>query len=288
MSSVTSGTNATSPTTSTFLKGTPPLQAGAARAVPYEQGSRQSQAAQPPERLHRPAQGDAESHNQVQQVPKQETTEDYVMAQSMLPTSTTPPLTEQETTLEQTVYDAKLEDDDTGGNPSVSNGQHSAGEHRGLHPTFDVFNDSEKDDRRSDELHLCEVKDEANTGEEPQDDGSTNEEDYEDEVGAADATTNPGDNPPSSSCAPPEPEGPPPTLSLRQKRRLQQLLQEGELQRRTAEETDEMLWKRFRGQQKEEYRGYRKAQRRRGEWLPDRWRGDGRRGNGNGKGERGK
>ena len=134
----------------------------------------------------------------------------------------------------------------------------------------------------------AEVKDEANTGEEPQDDGSTNEEDYEDEVGAADATTNPGDNPPSSSCAPPEPEGPPPTLSLRQKRRLQQLLQEGELQRRTAEETDEMLWKRFRGQQKEEYRGYRKAQRRRGEWLPDRWRGDGRRGNGNGKGERGK
>ena len=124
----------------------------------------------------------------------------------------------------------------------------------------------------------AEVKDEANTGEEPQDDGSTNEEDYEDEVVAADATTNPGDNPPSSSCAPPEPEGPPPTLSLRQKRRLQQLLQEGELQRRTAEETDEMLWKRFRGQQKEEYRGYRKAQRRRGEWLPDRWRGDGRRG----------
>ena len=69
------------------------------------------------------------------------------------------------------------------------------------------------------------------------------------------------------------PAAPPSKITSRQKQRLQQLLESGEISRIDAEEHDAALWKRYRDKSKQAYRDYRKKQRRVGEWEPDIKRG---------------
>ena len=99
----------------------------------------------------------------------------------------------------------------------------------------------------------------APKGEYPDDEGNSDDEDV-------DPLEEKGGNPSSSSQRPPEPGGEPPRLNLGQKRRLQQLLQDGMLQRGNPAETDEEMWKRYRSESKQEYRKHRREERRQGRW----------------------
>ncbi|CAE7544448.1 unnamed protein product, partial [Symbiodinium sp. CCMP2456] len=79
-----------------------------------------------------------------------------------------------------------------------------------------------------------------------------------------------GDDP--LHALPTEPDGPPPSLTERQRRRLQQLFEDGDITRLSASETDAMVWRRYRTQQKQNYRSHRRDKRRAGDWQPDRRR----------------
>ena len=66
--------------------------------------------------------------------------------------------------------------------------------------------------------------------------------------------------------------GEPPKLTARQKQRLQQLYQNGEASRETADETDDSVWRRCRERCKTEYRSQGCDKRKHNEWEPNRRR----------------
>jgi len=94
--------------------------------------------------------------------------------------------------------------------------------------------------------------------------------DYQDgDDNAGENANHTGDNP----DRPAEPTGPPSGLTPRQRQRLQQLLESGEIARTNAAENDAALWKRYRDQSRQAYRTHRRLRRRAGEWQPDQKRG---------------
>ena len=116
---------------------------------------------------------------------------------------------------------------------------------RGLHPTVDVFADEASDDAEDDPAPREPAVQPEQVKEALVD--NTADENAVEPINSA------GGEPQRSGAglAPAEPTGMPSSLTTRQKHRLQQLFETGEITRLDGGETDEMVWKRYRTRMKE-------------------------------------
>ena len=150
-------------------------------------------------------------------------------------------------------------------------GETEAAPSTGLHPTVDIFDaDPEEYDQHRPLQQPYDRKEEQTMDSraaknEPGED-LDHDPDFEVDY-AGDAAEYEGGEP--LGVRPAEPEGAPSGLTARQRQRLQQLLSTGRLRRLHEDETDLMVWKRYRDESKQNYRAQRRTKRRSGEWNPD-------------------
>ena len=193
--------------------------------------------------------------------------EPYYQETNPLQTTTVHYANEEDQVAELEDYEAQETAQTSGDATSeIAMSSSSSSQSRGLHPLVDIFADEDYIAGASSSL-LPEMQHEEVKGDPDEDD----QDNYQHNDYYEGDETNPGGE---SLCRPPEPAAPPSRLtSRRQKQRLQQLLESGEISRTDAEENDAALWKRYQEKSKQAYRDYRKKQRRVGEWEPDKKRG---------------
>ena len=157
-------------------------------------------------------------------------------------------------------------------------------DHAGLHPSQDVFADepymagasfAPMEQKEAEQEPTGETPDDFSDLDHAGDSANYQDDQYDLDLDHADDSENYQDDQydlaggVDSSPKPSEPAGAPSGLTPRQKQRLQQLLAGGHLNRLHDEETDAMVWKRYRDETKQSYRALRKQKRRYGEWTPD-------------------